>query len=316
MIIERSRAVGPFVAVIMLLAALVLVVFVLAPRAVSADPPPSSPSPSPSSPPDDCEAPEPRPATPDESSVLPARLMVDAAQRASTGRIGAVTGIAVLDRCRGEIVLGERGAVVMRSASLAKLVTAVDVLTRRDHGEIELAAADVNLLRRALGPSDDDAMNSLWSRFDGPDGVERVARLVGLRETVPPPDESRWGDTGTSARDVAALYGYILDRLDPAGRELVLGELAAAPRIAADGFDQGFGLLQPARRGSARAKQGWACCRGGALDLHSAGLLEADGRYVLAVLSTRPADERSARVSLDAVAAAARDVGNGPELLR
>ncbi|MEJ2864780.1 hypothetical protein [Actinomycetospora flava] len=302
MIPERSRAVGPFVAVVMFLAALVLFVFVLVPRVVSADPPPVSPSPSP--PPDDCAA--------RASSVLPARLMVDAAQRVSTGRIDAVTGIAVLDRCDGEIALGDRGVAVMRSASLAKLVTAVDVLTRRDHDEIELTAADVELLRRALGPSDDDAMNDLWTRFDGPGGVVRVARLVGLRETVPPADESRWGDTGTSARDVAALYGYILDRLEPADRDLVLGDLAAAPRIAADGFDQGFGLLEPARRGSAQAKQGWACRRGGALDLHSAGLLEAGGRYVLAVLSTQPPDERSARASLDAAAAAARDVGTGP----
>ena len=93
----------------------------------------------------------------------------------------------------------------------------------------------------------------------------------------------------------------------PHGAALRAALLEAAPETAADGFDQGFGLLDPGRRGNAAAKQGWSCCIGSSVDLHSAGLPDPTGRYVVVLLSNQPRGYDPARGVLDDAAAAARD---------
>ncbi|HSK61224.1 MAG TPA: serine hydrolase, partial [Actinomycetospora sp.] len=186
--------------------------------------------------------------------------------------------------------------------------TIVDVLTRRAAGQVAVTPSDEQRIRRALSLSDDQAMNELYSRFGGPEGIERVAALLGLSATSPTDRPGQWGETRTSARDVATLYGFVLTRLSPADRELVRSSLEAAPATAADGFDQGFGLLDPARRGTAAAKQGWLCCLQSSIDLHSAGLPDVEGRYVVVLLSNQPRGYVAARTLLDDAAGAARDV--------
>jgi hypothetical protein len=181
------------------------------------------------------------------------------------------------------------------------------VLTRRAAGQVTVTPSDEQLIRRALSLSDDEAMNALYTRFGGPEGIERVSALLGLAATSPPERAGQWGETRTSARDVATLYGFVLTRLSPADREFVLSSLEAAPATAADGFDQGFGLLDPARRGAAAAKQGWMCCRQSSADVHSAGLPDVEGRYVVVLLSNQPRGYDAARALLDDAAGAARD---------
>jgi hypothetical protein len=88
-----------------------------------------------------------------------------------------------------------------------------------------------------------------------------------------------------SARDLVALYDYVLTRMEPADRDLVMGALTASPDVAADGFRQDFGLLAPPRRPGVAAKQGWMWW-GPTFYLHSAGTLGPDGRYVVAIAST------------------------------
>ena len=43
----------------------------------------------------------------------------------------------------------------------------VDVLDRRRTEGLQVTDADLQLIARALGPSDDSAMSALWERFDG-----------------------------------------------------------------------------------------------------------------------------------------------------
>jgi hypothetical protein len=236
-----------------------------------------------------------------------ARAAVDATADAAQERDDVTLGVAVLDRTTGATTVNGAGDTPLRAASVAKLFTIVDILTRREAGQLSTTPGDEQRFRRALTLSDDEAMNALWSTYDGPEGIGRVASALGLQETSAPADTSQWGEVETSARDVAALYGYVTTRLTPADRDFVLGALEAAAPTAADGFDQAFGLLDPSRRGTAAAKQGWLCCLQSSIDLHSTGFPDADGRYVVVLLSNQPRGYDAAKSLLDDAAAAARD---------
>lgn len=211
--------------------------------------------------------------------------------------------VAVHDRVTGETAVGANGAVPMYSASLVKLIVTVDVLERG--AGLPVTPRDVDLIRRALGPSDDEAMNALWSRFDGVGAVQRVADRLGLTGTSPPADPSQWGETLLSARDMVLLYDHVLQDMSAAHENLIIDALAAAPSQATDGFDQAFGLLAGER---VAAKQGWLCCLDGKVYLHSAGIADPGQRYAVAILSDAPAGSGYAgvRATVTAVADAVR----------
>ncbi|HUQ59545.1 serine hydrolase [Lentzea sp.] len=196
-------------------------------------------------------------------------------------------GVAVLDLDSGETV-AEQGDKPFYSASLSKLILAVDALSR------PLSAEDQDLVHRALSASDDNAMDVLWTRFDGMDAIGRVAAEAGLTGTHAPDDPSQWGEVVITADDMVRLYHYILG--SPV-RDAVVAALSAAPATAADGFDQAFGLLGVT---GVYAKQGWMYYLPSDVYLHSAGVL--DNRYAVAVLTTNPTgDWTTARQSINAV---------------
>jgi hypothetical protein len=122
----------------------------------------------------------------------------------------------------------------------------------------------------------------------------------------PPKDPSQWGETVLSARDVVLLYDHVLSGMRTEDRKLIIGALAAAPPVAADGFDQAFGLLAGAA--PAASKQGWMCCVQGQVTLHSTGIPDPDRRFVVAVLSSQPrgVGYGDARTTVNAVADAVR----------
>jgi len=290
-----------------LAAALVLGALLPAACGVAAPPAPA-PAPAPSS----MAAPPPvttsvAPPVAPQPTPSRARAAVDATASAAEERNRTTLGVAVLDLATGQTVTNDAGDTQLRAASVAKLFTVVDVLTRRATGAVAANSGDDRRIQRVLSASDDEAMNALWSTYGGPAGITRVSALLGLQETAPPGDDSQWGEVETSARDVATLYGFVAQRLAPADRDLVLDALAAAPPTAADGFDQAYGLLDPSRRGSAAAKQGWLCCLQSSIDLHSAGLPDPSGRYVVVLMSNQPLGYPAARTVLDDAASAARD---------
>ena len=129
---------------------------------------------------------------------------------------------------------------------------------------------------------------------------------LGLEDTAVPTDPSQWGEVQLSARDMTTVFRHVLEAMAPGDRDLLLGAMSAAPTTASDGFDQGFGLLDPDRRGSA-AKQGWLCCLQNSVDLHSAGVLDPEGRFVVAVLSNQPFGYAAARAVLDDAVGALRE---------
>ncbi|MCX6464695.1 MAG: hypothetical protein NTW05_14065, partial [Pseudonocardiales bacterium] len=220
-----------------------------------------------------------RPVTPPATSTVPpvappvVRDAVVAAESAAP--VGTEPGVAVLDRQTGELAVGARGDEPFYTASLSKLLVAVEVLYQHRADGISVDESDLDLIRRALGPSDDQAMNALWVRFDGPGAVVRVAARLGLTSAAPPPDPSQWGDVAISPRDTARLLDHVLGSLPQPDRDVLIGALAQAPPIATDGFDQAYGLLAPQVsgevNGSLIAKQGWMCCHAQRRHLHTAG---------------------------------------------
>jgi hypothetical protein len=219
-----------------------------------------------------------------------AQAAVDAAQ----GAAGSATelAVAVLDRETGEVALGARGGEPYYTASLSKVLVAVDVLDRRRLDGLAVADADIALLNRALGPSDDNAMNALWSRFDGAGGIGRVSSRVGLTGTTGPRDPSQWGEVSMSAEDIVRTWQYVLEDMPTADRDVLVSAMDAAPARAADGFNQAFGLLAPAVDGpdapGAVAKQGWMCCFSGKYYIHSTGAVGSDRRFLMALLTRVP----------------------------
>lgn len=221
----------------------------------------------------------------------------------AAGFEGSTVAVAVLDRSSGEVVGGAEASTAMYTASVVKLLVVLDVVQRR-HTGLQVSADDEALIRRALGPSDDEAMNALWDRFDGAAAIGRVAARYGLAETRAPEQAGDWGDARSSARDVAVVLGRAAE-LRGADRELVVGSLQSAPRGAYGGFDQGFGL----RAGDApvAAKAGWMCCTDGRVSMHSTGLVGPDQRYAVALLSTQPSS-RGYSGAREKVSALARPV--------
>jgi hypothetical protein len=238
-----------------------------------------------------------------------AQAAVDAAQAAAGP--GIELAVAVLDRGTGEIAVGARGNEPYYTASLSKVVVAVDVLDRRRLEGLTVTDDDVALFRRALGASDDSAMSALWERFDGAGAAGRVAQRLGLSATSAPSRVGQWGEMQVPAADTVRIWGYILDSLPAADRDLLISAMDAAPPIAKDGFDQAFGLLSPAVRGpdgpGAVAKQGWMCCFSGKYYLHSAGAVGADRRFVVALLTREPRTRgwATARTEVTGIATAA-----------
>lgn len=229
-----------------------------------------------------------------------------AAVAAAAGPPGpAQVGVAVLDRTTGRLTLGRLGTVSFLSASVVKLVTAVDVLRRAEIGQGTVTSAQRALIRRALAASDDTAMNSLWQQFGGPRTVTELAGWAHLRDARAPAPTAQWAETKLSARDVVATYAYVLGSLNPVDRKLVLDSLRSASPSGADGFDQSFGLLAPPRRPGVAAKQGWMMA-GPAEYLHSTGLIGPGDRYVVVVLTKRPAAEGFAAGRAAVTAAVAR----------
>ena len=188
------------------------------------------------------------------------------------------------------------------TASMVKLLVAEDVLHRARTGALVLRPDDPDLLREMIASSDDPAASALWVRYGGGQMVTDVARRYRLTGTAPPASPSQWGQATTTARDLARFLALLPSAAHPDDAAAILGWMSAATPVAADGFDQRFGVFGTAPPGSA-VKQGWMCCVGGDRHLHSVGVV---GKRVVVLLSEVPRTTSydTARAALTAAAAA------------
>ena len=112
--------------------------------------------------------------------------------------VDTTAGYLVYDRTARRIVAESAATTRFRSASLVKLLIALDYL----QGRTSVSAGDRKMLDSMLRSSDDAAASTLWVRRGYEQVVVRMVRLIGLVDTAPPTDRRYWGYTAVSAADV------------------------------------------------------------------------------------------------------------------
>lgn len=231
-------------------------------------------------------------------AVVSPRLPASDVAEAVTGLVpDANVGLEVYDRDNGTTVLAHDPDRQFPSASVVKLLIALDALSPQAPAQVR------DQVREMLSRSDDAVASALWDADGGPAIVTRMAARIGLDSTQPPADPTQWGDTSTTARDVVSTYRYIMDRLPGEQRSLVLDALTNAPQQAADGWDQYFGIPDGLPGVPHAIKQGWMT-EGDDTILHTTGLVGDHHRYVVVLLTSVPADAPTATKAITAGAAA------------
>ncbi|MER7492875.1 hypothetical protein ABT033_09625 [Streptomyces pharetrae] len=228
---------------------------------------------------------------------------------------GVTAGVAVFDRQTGAFTEQVNSAGQFRSASVVKLLIALDLLWNRSPDA--LAAADRSRVDAMLRGSDDAAASHFWSVNGSGAIIDRMVARLGLTDTARPPSTHPgfWGYTALSARDTVKIYRHLLDSSPTAVRDYVLGNLRQSTRCATDGYDQHFGIAGSFDRPWA-VKQGWSGFSSGgctatataaprsadrertaagaeAVDLarpalHTTGVVGAGDRSIVAVLTLHP----------------------------
>ncbi|MFI9542586.1 hypothetical protein ACIHAR_01135 [Streptomyces sp. NPDC052016] len=170
---------------------------------------------------------------------------------------GVTAGVAVFDRQTGTFTEQLNSAGQFRSASVVKLLIALDLLWNR--GPDALPAADRARIDTMLRGSDDAAASTFWANNGSGAIIDRMVARLGLTDTARPPSThpGYWGYTALSARDTVRIYRYLLDSAPTAVRDYVLGNLRQSTRCATDGYDQHFGIAGSFNRPWA-VKQGWS----------------------------------------------------------
>lgn len=170
---------------------------------------------------------------------------------------GVTAGVAVFDRQTGAFTEQLNTAAPFRSASVVKLLIALDVLWNRSPEA--LSAADRARIDTMLRGSDDTAASTFWSANGSGAIVDRMVTRLGLTDTARPPatHPGYWGYTALSARDTVKIYRHLLDSAPAATRDYLLGNLRQSTRCATDGYDQHFGIAGSFNRPWA-VKQGWS----------------------------------------------------------
>lgn len=194
------------------------------------------------------------------SAVAFAAVPVPAASAAEPGPVevpeGVTTGYVLFDRDTNAVTAQSNQDKQFRSASVVKLLIALDYLTRT--GSLsKVPAADKAALERMLRSSDDVAARTFYQGGGRTAVIDRMVRKIGLKHTQPPADANFWGYTALSASDVVKIYQYLL-KGDPKGfGKFILDNVHQFTKCAIDGRDQSFGIPS-AVSAPFGAKQGWS----------------------------------------------------------
>jgi hypothetical protein len=223
---------------------------------------------------------------------------------------GETIGYAVFDRTTNTFTAQSNATMPFRSASVVKLLIALDYLWDRGTP----ADADRAALDAMLRSSDDAAANDFWLRGGSARIVDRMVDRLVLQNTDPPPapHQGYWGYTAISPADTVRIYRYVLDGASATIRDYLMGRLRQSTRCASDQFDQSFGIRSAFASPSA-VKQGWSGfggrgdCDGEPADprtsvpgfdipgldltsraLHTTGTVGAGDRSIVAVFTLQP----------------------------
>ncbi len=217
-----------------------------------------------------------------------ASAAIQAAEATATGK--EQLGIAVLDRASGRETDGSAAGDTFPCASVLKLFLITYLFHEQEQGAITLSRTDLTEIRSALTISDDSAMDALWVRYHGATAITQLISIAHLPDArmTSIAQSGKWGGVLISARDVLTVYEYVLTKLTTADRDLIVNDLNNANPVGYQGWNQAFGLLNPATRTSTtKAKQGWSGWYGQTV-LHTTGVIDSQDEVVVAILSSRP----------------------------
>jgi hypothetical protein len=171
---------------------------------------------------------------------------------------GVTAGIVIFDRQGGTFVVQQKASWRFRSASLVKLMIALDYFWNKGPA-YTVPTADKPKLDVMLRSSDDTAATALWKANGSREVVIRMVQRLGLQDTAPPPvsQPGYWGYTAVSAGDLVRIYRYILDKAPAPVRDYIMGNLHASTKCGTDHYDQSFGIPSTFKKPWA-AKQGWS----------------------------------------------------------
>jgi hypothetical protein len=198
---------------------------------------------------------------------------------------GSRAGIHVVNTATGEVLADRNANEQFYTASLVKLLIAVDAFHSQNWNPDANTSAQVS---RMLSYSDDNIADQFWDDNGGNSIVTRAAQLIGLRGTQPPSVLGMWGETLVTANDIVTVYHYLAHVAPETAGVTILTALRSAARIAADGTNQYFGIPDGLRGFHRAIKQGWMSLDSGTT-MNTTGLVGADEQYTVVVLSSQPA---------------------------
>ncbi|MGH3603452.1 MAG: hypothetical protein ACRDQI_05435 [Pseudonocardiaceae bacterium] len=240
-------------------------------------------------------------ASGDTAAAAQMAVVASAADQASTAATtaqqamhavlpNAQDGFEVFDLQAGAVLTSHNAGQQFAAMSVVKLLIALDALARNNYETPD--GATPQDIHQMLADSDDEIANRFWTAGGGPAIVTRMVGQLGLTGTEPPDDPGEWGDTLITPQDMVTVYRYITEQVPGADRDLLLGALGDAPRIAADGFNQYFGIPDGMPHTTWAIKQGWGTSGSQAV-MDSTGLVGTDLRYLVVVLASAPANSYS-----------------------
>ena len=193
-------------------------------------------------------------------------------------------GYVLRDRQTGFVHRNAHAADPVWTASTIKLAMVDDLLVRNRAGAITLTASDRQLMAAMLHSSDDDAADTLWSRYGGADHQRFNADFaaLGLAGFRPQPGYSSvhpyWGFQKAAPDDLDRLMTFTLSALDPADSAAVVDALQhVAPNQQWGVWGAGPDLAPGNKDGWSREDSGWVT--------NSVGFAGAHQRYTLAVMN-------------------------------
>jgi hypothetical protein len=193
-------------------------------------------------------------------------------------------GYVLRDRSTGAAHRNAAAGTMIWTASTIKLAMVVDLLTRAGTGQVTLTDDDRRLMSAMLHSSDDDAADTLWARYSGPDhmafnrnfpayGMTDLQPQQGFSDTFP-----YWGFQKSTADDLDRLINYTLTRLPAAQTAAIVAELQHVDA------NQQWGVWGAGPAMTPGNKDGWSAEQGGWV-INSVGFAGPQQRYTLAMMN-------------------------------
>ncbi|MGC9666708.1 hypothetical protein ACNTMW_09145 [Planosporangium sp. 12N6] len=210
----------------------------------------------------------------------------DATAAYVAGRPGHM-GMVLRDRTTGAAWRTGATTEPMWTGSTIKVAIAANLLERNRAGRIRLTDADRKAMADMLRLSSNEATDSLWNRYDGPQMLDRFRAGYGMASlSVVAGRETYWRNLRCTADDLDHVMTYVLGgNLHPDDRAYLVNAL----RGVAD--NQRWGVWAAGSQLRPGNKDGWAVKPdpgGEHWVTHTAGFAGPDERYVVVVMYSLP----------------------------